>query len=55
MANSNVGEILDRLAAVIFEMTGSHLWKYLTTNSLQVTTMVAVTLPIYGGIWVGSS
>ena len=26
-----------------------------TTNCLQVTTMAAVTVPIYGGIWVESS
>ena len=29
--------------------------KFLTTNCLQVTTMAAVTVPIYGGIWVESS
>ena len=28
---------------------------FLTTNCLQVTTMAAVTVPIYGGIWVESS
>ena len=55
MANANFEEISDRLAAVIFEITGSHLRKYLTTNSLQVTTMAAMTVPIYGGMWVESS
>ena len=55
MANANFEEISDRLAVVIFEITGSHLRKYLTTNSLQVTTMAAMTMPIYGGMWVESS
>ena len=55
MANVNLGEISDRLPAVIFEMTGSHLRKYFNNEQLQVTTMVAVTLPIYGGICVESS